>query len=130
MERYLVDTTILIDLSRGVAGLRGRLDVLNRSGAELGVCAVNVAEFASGIPKGELSRWDSLLNEFKYWHISRETATLAGGYRQSLRRRGITLQLPDALVAAVAATLGATILTDNIKHFLLISDVRVRSPRT
>lgn len=130
MERYLVDTTVPIDLSRGIAGIRGRLAVLNRSGAELGVCAVNVAEFASGVPNGQMFHWDRLLDEFQYWDISREAAARAGAYRHTLARRGTTLQLPDALVAAVAATRGATILTDNVKHFLLISDVRVRPLRS
>lgn len=130
MERYLVDTTVLIDLSRGIAGVRGRLDVLNRSGAELGVCAVNVAEFVSGVPSGQVFRWNHLLSEFQYWDISHEAAVLAGAYRQTLARQGKTLKLPDAIVAAVAATLGATILTDNIGDFLQIVDIRVQPPRS
>lgn len=130
MERYLVDTTVLIDLSRGIAGIRGRLDVLINSGAELGVCAINVAEFISGVPSGQLFRWDQLLSEFQYWDVSHEAAVLAGAYRQALTRQGKTLKLPDAIVAAVATTLGATILTDNVKDFLLIADVRVRTPRS
>lgn len=129
-ERYLVDTTVLIDLSKGIAGIRGQLDTLAASGAELGVCAVNVAEFASGVPSDQISRWNPFLSEFSYWDISRETAALAGAYRHTLARRGTRLQLPDAIVAAVAATRGATILTDNVKHFLLISDVRVRPLRS
>lgn len=129
MERYLVDTTVLIDVSRGIADIRWELDELAAAGAELGVCAVNVAEFAAGIPVAHAFRWEQLLREFQFWSITHEMALLAGGYRYSLRRRGITLQMTDALVAAAAATVGATILSDNIKHFLLISDVRVRSPR-
>ncbi len=130
MERYLLDTTVLIDLSRGIAGIRGRLAVLNRSGAELGVCAVNVAEFAAGVPNGQMPRWDEFLSEFLFWDISYETAARAGAYRYALRRRGTALQITDALVAAVAATRGAIILTDNVKHFLLIPDVQVQPLRT
>ena len=129
MERYLVDTTVLIDLSRGMSGIRGRLDRLIDSGAELGVCAINVAEFVSGVPNNQLFRWDRLLSEFLYWDISHEAAVLAGAYRQALARQGKTLKLPDAIVAAVATTLGATILTDNVNDFLQIADVRVRTPR-
>jgi len=129
VERYLVDTTVLIDVSRGIANIRWELDALAAEGAELGVCAVNIAEFAAGIPAVHIPRWEQLLGEFQFWDISHEMAILAGGYRYSLRRRGIALQMTDALVAAVAATIGATILTDNLRHFLLISDVRVRSPQ-
>ena len=74
----------------------------------------------------ELSRWGTFLGEFAYWDISRETAARAGMYRQALRRRGMTLQLTDALIAAVAVTHDATILTNNVKHFMLIADVRIR----
>jgi tRNA(fMet)-specific endonuclease VapC len=130
MERYLVDTSVLIDLSRGIAGIRERLVALSASGAELGICAVNVAEFTSGIPGTQLWRWDRLLQEFNYWDISFEAAMRAGTFRHTLRRQGITLQVPDALIAAVAATVDATILSDNVRHFRLISDVRVRSPRS
>lgn len=129
MERYLIDTTVLIDVSRGIADIRWELDELAAAGAELGICAVNVAEFAAGIPAAQIPRWGRLLREFEFWDISHEMAVLAGGYRHSLRRRGIALQVTDALVASVAATMGATILTDNVRHFLPIADVRVRSPR-
>jgi predicted nucleic acid-binding protein len=125
-QRYLVDTTVLIDLSRGVAGLRGQLDALLDSSAELGVCAVNVAEFASGIPSGDLFRWEWLFGQFAYWEISREMAIRAGSFRYELARRGTTLHLPDALVAGVAAVTDATLLTDNVRHFYLIPDVRIR----
>ena len=94
------------------------------------MCAVNVTEFVSGVPSGQLVRWNYLLSEFHYWDISHEAAVLAGAYRQTLTRQGKTLKLPDALVAAVAATRGATILTDNIKDFLQIADIRAQPPRT
>jgi predicted nucleic acid-binding protein len=94
------------------------------------VCAVNIAEFASGVPDGQFSRWDRLLGEFQYWNITRQAAARAGTYRYALARRGTTLQIPDALVAAVAATRGAIILTDNVKHFLLIPGIRVRPLRS
>jgi predicted nucleic acid-binding protein len=128
-ERYLVDTTVLIDLSRGIPGIRGWLDGLSASDAELGVCAVNIAEFSSGVPSSELPYWDRLLSEFEYWDISHDDAVRAGAYRYDLARRGLSLPLPDALVAAVAATRDATILTANVRHFLLVSDIRVQSPQ-
>ena len=91
---------------------------------------MNVAEFISGVPPGEQPRWEVFLDEFQYWDISREAAARAGEYRQRLRRRGVTLQLTDALIAAVAATREATILTNNITHFMLIADVRIQPFRT
>ena len=130
MSRYLLDTDALINYSKGREPATSRIQHLIDQGDELGVCAVNVAEFASGIPSDQISLWNPFLSEFSYWDISRETAALAGAFRHTLARRGTRLQLPDAIVAAVAATLGATILTDNVKHFLPISHVRVRPLRS
>jgi predicted nucleic acid-binding protein len=127
LERYLVDTSVLIDLSRGIAGIRPQLDALINSGAALGICAVNVAEFAAGIPISHMSLWDQFLSEFEYWEISRQSATLAGAYRYLSARQGRVLHLPDALIAAVAATFNATILTDNIKDFQVMPDIQVQA---
>lgn len=127
--QYLLDTTVLIDLSRGIAGIREQVDALSIAGAELGICAVNVAEFASGIPGDQMVRWSRLLGGLQYWDISREAALLAGAYRHRLARQGMRPALPDALIAAVSVVVGATILTGNARHFEIIPGVRARSLR-
>lgn len=124
MNRYLLDTTVLIDLSRGIRIVRPRLDAIVAGGGELGVCAINVAEFIVGVPAEELHRWSTWLGRFHHWHISREAAIRAGVYRRAASAGGRTIHLPDALVAGVASTLDATILTDNVKDFPM-ADLRV-----
>ena len=85
------------------------------------MCAVNVAEFFTGIPPEQAPHWHWLMSKFHYWDISEEAAARAGAYRYALRRRGLVLALPDALVAGVAATRDATILTDNLRDFRLLN---------
>jgi predicted nucleic acid-binding protein len=121
---------VLIDLSKGMPGIGARIDQLIASGAELGVCAINIAEFMTGIPSDQVSHWERLLSRYFYWDIPRDTAIRAGEIRHAFARQGITLQTTDALIAALALGLGATILTDNVRHFLQIADVRVRSLRS
>lgn len=119
-DRFIVDTTVLIDLSKLMAGADRQIDDLIDAGAELGMCAVNVAEFFTGIPPEQVPRWHSLMSKFHYWDISEEAAARAGAYRYALRRRGLVLSLPDALIAGVAAMREATVLTDNLRHFRLL----------
>jgi tRNA(fMet)-specific endonuclease VapC len=130
LARYLVDTTVLIDLSRGLPGTRAQLDALLDAGAVLGICAVNIAEFIAGIPTHNAPLWDHWLSEFEYWEISREAAWRAGNYRYLSARDGRVLQLPDALIAAVATTFDATVLTDNVKDFQLVEEVRAQALRS
>lgn len=49
MIRYLVDTTTVIDFSKGVEPVSSRLLALIDAGDDVGVCAVVVAEFSSGL---------------------------------------------------------------------------------
>lgn len=117
MPRFLLDTTVLIDLSKGIPGVRDRLDDLLDAGGDIGVCAVSVAEFLAGTPPSRRERWGRRLDEFRYWDTSRAAAELAGELCHDLARRGRTLHIPDALVAGVALSLDAVVLTDNHKHF-------------
>lgn len=115
--RYLLDTTVLIDLSKGVPGVRDRIDALQAAGGDLGVCDVSVSEFMAGVPEHRRDRWRRLLDEFAYWSTSREAAELAGVLRYDLARRGVTVHLGDALIAGLALDLDAVVLTDNPKDF-------------
>lgn len=58
-----------------------------------------------------------MIDEFAYWETSREAAEAAGDLRHDLARRGITLHVPDALIAGLARTLDAVLVTDNVKDF-------------
>jgi predicted nucleic acid-binding protein len=128
VRRYLLDTTVLIDLSKGVAPVGARLDALVAAGNELGICAVTAAEFFAGVPPAEHPVWEAPLTEFAYWDISPEAAVRAGAFQYLLARRGRKLHTPDALVAGLAAAIGATVLTDNAKDFP-VPDVVVESVR-
>ncbi|MGI8549543.1 MAG: hypothetical protein ACR2PL_01930 [Dehalococcoidia bacterium] len=49
MNRYLVDTTSLIDFSKSAEPQTSRLLALIEAGEEVGTCAVPVAEFYTGL---------------------------------------------------------------------------------
>jgi len=83
----------------------------------MGVCAVNIAEFYSGIPQSQYALWDEFFADLHYWDITPEAARLAGQYRYQAARQGRALATTDTLIAAVAYLHGATVVTRNVKDY-------------
>src|ERR1700736_3863915 len=102
MSRYLLDTTVLIDFSKrrdpARSFIRGAID----AGDQLGICAVNIAEFYAGLAFRDRETWDEFVGSLHYWEISRPAAVRAGEYQYEFARKGQILSTMDALVAAVA----------------------------
>ena len=128
MHRFMLDTTVLIDLSRRRPGaMQGVWDLVGRDGV-LGACAISLAEFYSGAPQGRDPAMDRFLRRLAYWSISPYVATRAGDDRFRMARRGVTLSMTDALIAATARARQAAVVTANVRHFPL-EDVRVIDTR-
>jgi len=121
VDRLLLDTTVLIDLSKNFGDVLTSLNAVAASGGILGVCAISVAEFLAGVPAPQRGRWERWLADFEYWGISREAAVLAGIFRFDLARQGRALQIPDALMAATAVVTGSTLVTNNIKDYPMLN---------
>ena len=117
MPRLLLDTTVLIDASRGFEPVTERLHRLIADGHEIGVSPITVAEFWAGVEPARRSRWEPFIRALQFWPITFEVALRAGEYRRDWLRRGRTLDVTDTLVAAVAYTQNAMLLTDNLKDF-------------
>lgn len=129
MARYLLDTDSLIDFSKGWEPTRSKFLQLIEGGDELGVCAINIAEFYSGIPPESRSLWDEFFAALGYWIITREAAADAGMDRYGLARGGQLITTADSLIAAVAKEQHAIVLTSNTKDFP-VEGVVVQSLRT
>lgn len=117
VARYLLDTDVLIDLSKEWQPTRTRIDELLAADEELGVCAVQLAEFYAGRRRGDRPDYDAFIDSLPCWEITPETAIQAGHYRFSFARRGRTIDTPDALNAAVAWRMRATVVTRNVKDY-------------
>lgn len=128
MTRYLLDTSILIDFSKGREPTHSRLLALIEAGV-VAVCAVTIAEFYAGLPPENRSQWRRFLATLPHWVITREAAERAGSYRYDLARQGRAISLADALLAAVAQEHGAVFITENTKDFPM-PGIRLLSLRT
>jgi tRNA(fMet)-specific endonuclease VapC len=117
MTRYLLDTTALIDFSKNREPARSRILRMISAGDDIGVCAINAAEFYTGVPPAQRPLWDEFFASLGFWEIGRDTARQAGVYRYDFARRGIILSTTDAMVAAVAKERGAVLVTNNLKDY-------------
>ncbi len=127
-QLYLLDTTALIDISKGFEPARSKIRNMISSGDQLAVCAISVAEFATGLQPSQRDEWRDFLGNLLYWDISREAAFQAGIWRYDFGRRGVQLSTTDALIAATAWQHQATIITNNARHYPM-SEVRLMSAR-
>jgi tRNA(fMet)-specific endonuclease VapC len=117
MSRYLLDTTALIDFSKGREPAFSLIHRFIQNIDELGVSPVNVAEFYSGLAASQHPVWDEFFEPLLLWPISLAAAKQAGKFRYDFARRGVTLSTTDTLVAAVALEHRAVIVTSNVKDY-------------
>jgi predicted nucleic acid-binding protein len=114
---FLLDTTVLIDILRGRPQTREKLRALRRGRDSLYCCVVNVEEIVRGLRPTDEEGAQRLLAGLRLAHIGRREAWDAGEWRHLLAARGQSVAQADALIAAAAHSLGATIATGNIKDF-------------
>jgi predicted nucleic acid-binding protein len=115
--RYLLDTTLIIDHANGHEPAMRLLHRLYEEGGELFVCDVVVCEALSGGTDEHRVVISRLLGPLEYVATDPSAARAAGDARRERHRAGGKLGLRDALIAAVAGGLDATIVTRNRPDF-------------
>lgn len=115
--RYLLDTTLIVDHAHGHEAAMTLLHRLYEEGGELFTCDVVVCEALSGGSDEHLAVVSRLLEPLDYVATDPATARQAGDARLRRHRSAGKLGLGDALIAAVAAGLNATVVTRNRPDF-------------
>lgn len=128
MTGKLLDTTVLIDLSRGNAGAAHFIDAAVASGIPLFVSAISAMELFVGCRnKEEVAKAQKLVASFELLHLSsvesRQAYDLVLTYNKS---HGLTI--PDALIAATALVHHLELASDNDRHFSIIPDLSAQRP--
>jgi predicted nucleic acid-binding protein len=112
---YLLDTNVLIQV------LRGRdahsLESLVEQGHLLASCAVTVAEIYAGMNPKEETPTRAFVESLEYLPITLHIAEQAGLLKRDYARRGRTLSIADAMIAAVALANNCTLITGNARDF-------------
>jgi predicted nucleic acid-binding protein len=113
----ILDTTLLIDYANDLPGAVAMLERLFTEADDLLVCDAVVAEALSGGTPDERRSIASLITALEYVSTTPEASAWAGEARR-LRGAGGPRTLGDALIAGVAWSLGATVVTRNPDDFV------------
>jgi predicted nucleic acid-binding protein len=116
---YLLDTTVFIQFDKGVPAIAEFLAGL-RSADRVGTTAVNVGEVFAGTHPADFARWEAYFAQANVWPIVGSAGVWAGERIAELRRRGVQAKLADALVAAVAVSREAVVVTANVRDFVAL----------
>ena len=115
---YVLDTTVIIDYAIGYQPGEELVDRLFAQSEELYVCDVVTCESLSKGRTEELRLTRSLLDALEFVALSPDGARWAGDRRRERIESGRGKpSTADALIAALASSLGATVVTRNPKDF-------------
>lgn len=110
----VLDTSVVIDLLRG--DVRDE-SVLDPAREPVMISAVTVHEVLAGLRDGEVALTEAVLSSFALIPVGAAEAALSAQWRREYRERGLTLELPDTVIAATAAIRNAPLATGNVKDF-------------
>jgi tRNA(fMet)-specific endonuclease VapC len=127
---FLLDTNILIALSKQRPGLADRLEGI--PAAAVFLSSVVVAEIEYGIAKSGRRQhnrrvFDALLSGFQVLPFDTAAARLSGPIRADLEKRGRLIGPYDLMIAAHARSVEAVLVTDNTKEFGRIAGLKIEN---
>jgi predicted nucleic acid-binding protein len=117
MASVLLDSTVLIDVLKGLPGASARFVALGPAGDVPHVCAITVEEVSAFLRPREREAAGAMFEGLAVAPLGIAEGHLAGWWRRAYRQRGRTLSQADALIAAAAVGIGARLATGNPKDF-------------
>jgi predicted nucleic acid-binding protein len=122
----MVDTTFVVDYLRDVDAAVKRYERLFELGDNVLVNEIVLCEAATGAPEHPDPALQKFMSPVEFLQPGPDSALLAGEWRAAARSQGRQLSLADALIAAAAHSVNATVLTRNVRDFAL-TPVRVET---
>ena len=131
MNKYLLDTSVIIDY------LRGRKETvlyINNLEGELTSSFICLAELYEGIYRSQNpKKVEEGVKEFfagleKIYSLDMETSSLFGKIRFALKVKGEIIEDLDIILAATCLTHKLTLITNNVSHFQRIKDLEMVTP--
>jgi tRNA(fMet)-specific endonuclease VapC len=117
---FALDTNTLIYYFKGAGRVMARMSV--RAPSEIGIPIVVLYELETGIAKSQQpqkrrKQLDALLAVTKILPLDRAAARQSASLRATLEKAGTPLGPMDVLIAGIALTQAATLVTRNIGEF-------------
>ena len=111
-----MDSDVIIWHLRGRKEVTEMLRDLQRFG--LPACsALSVLEVQLGVKKGEEEKTDRFLKSLRIFDVNMEIASKAAQLIREYKARGVTLDLPDSVIAATCILHELILVTCNTKHY-------------
>jgi predicted nucleic acid-binding protein len=118
----LVDTSVLIDYLRGHAGA-GDLLEQERAAAPLHASEITRLEILAGMRTAEEDGTRSLLSTLIWHPVDAAVAEEAGALGRRWLPSHHTIDSADLAIAAIAIRLDSRLLTRNVRHFPMFTDL-------
>jgi hypothetical protein len=116
MSKFLLDSDVIIWHLRGRKEVTEMLRDLQRF--DLPACsALSVLEVQLGVKKGEDDKTDRFLRSLRIIDVNRDIANMAAKLIREHRAKGVTLDLPDAVIAGSCILYDLILVTYNTKHY-------------
>ena len=116
----VVDTTVLVDHLRGVAGA---VDYLGGLTSRPAASEISRVEIIRGLRTKERAAARQLFLLFDWIPLTMQVAEAAGELGRRWRRSH-TIDTPDLVVAATAQAVNLPVATKNVKHFPMFRGLR------
>jgi predicted nucleic acid-binding protein len=116
VPKFLLDSDVIIWCLRSEEKWLSVVEDLRTKGP---ICcsAISLFEVEAGKRPGEEMLTEEFLGGLDIYDVTPEVAVMAGKYSREFRSRGITLNVPDLVIAATAALHRLELVTANPKHY-------------
>lgn len=129
MALYMLDTDIVSFALRGIGDVSGRISERKRS--QICISAITLAELRFGADSRASKRIhraiDVFVSEVEVLPFDDAAAERFGSVAVTLARAGKPIGQMDTLIAGHALSLGATLVTNNQRHFSNVRGLRLEN---
>ena len=116
MSRFLLDSDVIIWHLRGRREITEMLQDIQRYGVPA-CSALSVLEVQVGVKRGEEEKTDRFMDSLKIFDVNREIAYKAAQIIREYKEKGMTIDLPDAIIASTCIFQDLILVTCNRKHY-------------
>jgi predicted nucleic acid-binding protein len=117
MGPFLLDTNIIVDTLRHRDVTHLLIENLLSQGRPLASCPITITEIYASMRPHEDKATRTFMKSLVFLPITAEIAEQAGHLKARYPKRGKSLSLQDATIAAVSIAYGCTLVTGNTKDF-------------
>lgn len=131
MISYLVDSDILSFFINGNPRVLKVFQKKSEANAAVAISVITYFEILRGFKRHAIPHREQqfrlLSDSLTVFSIDESIGEIAAGLYADLGRRGALLPDADLLIAATALRHGATLVTNNIRHFNRIPDLKIEN---